>query len=281
LNQSVTINKTNTEKIEILSSANSIKAAIQDMFDISISNYPRKRTYILSSEEIKGNLAFLYDKLCMLRREKWDAIAHDFIEKTNFLERPGIVIEAGVGPGYVSKALYRQLKNSFENFPDIWGFDSSPEMVKLCLRNNKNTTVHAVYGNIYQFSDFVNSREIRPSYIIFRSVLNRLKDIEKGLKKAVSILLPEGKIYIREILRNSKWESYKSRVLPLLLEFPEYPVEDFLFSYLSSLIPEEVVAILKDSGLHIIESKGLLKGSLGVDTEFSNELEFVIVAEKR
>jgi ubiquinone/menaquinone biosynthesis C-methylase UbiE len=274
------MNKTNTEKIEILSLADSINSAIKDILGISIDNYPRERIYMLPSEDMKGNLAFLYDMLCKLRIKKWDAIAQDFIEKTNFLERPGVVIDVGCGPGYLLKALYRHLKDSLTKVPDIWGVDSSAEMIELFCHNNKDTIVRAAYGNIYELSEFVRMRGIMPNYIIIRSVLNRLIDFEKGLKEAVSALLPEGKIYIREVLRNSQWETYKGRVLPLLHELPEYPVEDFLLSYLSTLLPEEVIKVLEGLNLNIISSDGMLKGSSGEDIEFSKELEFVIVGEK-
>ena len=217
----------------------SLDEAISDVFDVKING----RACVLKSEAIGGEVARRYDVLGKnSRSDTYEKICEDFKNSTKCYAKNhlnmniGTILDIGCGSGLLSLPLSEKT-NGY-----ILGIDSSSEMIDLAYKNLKvysqkkldkarvfqkkinsnmrykgnlaefvKPAIEFRKGSVYRLPELVSDKK-DINYILCRNALHRFRNPKKAIQKMYSALSPSGKIYIRDIKRDAKWETIISRI---------------------------------------------------------------------
>lgn len=305
-----------------IESTTCLEEAVKEIFGKEIN----RRNCILSEEAMTGQVAEKYDEIGKLaRQETYKKIVTDFKNRagcygvnhirTNM--QVGTILEVGCGSGLLSLELAEQT-NGY-----ILGIDLSADMIKLANMNLKQRSKDKVkqikefwkklpescrskfekndklkknppfydsvefnQGSVYNLSAIVRDNN-DTNYIVCRNALHRFKDAKKAIEEMYSALAPGGKIYIRDLKRDSDWKTIVKRIGKRRWEQPDL-VKDYIGAMAGMLTKKELQEILELSDIKNYEiTDGYYdlqnESSMQRDQmkEYASEVEYVCVIKKQ
>jgi ubiquinone/menaquinone biosynthesis C-methylase UbiE len=209
---------------DILASCRNFDEVISNVFHCQND----KRRFFLDNESMDGEIAGEYDKFGKKYwKEKYKMIADEIF---NFAPQGQSITEIGCGSGN----LIRELAEKFPS-AKITGIDISKDMLDLARANLseiKNISLQelSIYG--------LNELREKPDIIVFRNTLHRLKDAEKALQIIINYMPKGGKLYLRDVIRNGDWKSFKKRLEQ------NYPLHNWIKGISSAFTTQELKEIL-------------------------------------
>lgn len=238
-------------------------------------------------------------------------------KKKDYTKRvpPPRILEVGCGSGLLSIALAEQLEDA-----DIVGMDISPVMVGMAKinyalafhgdsskRKSMEVNVQFTEENIHQLPFYIDhcaSFGIREDYthvdyIICRNVLHRLDDPALAVQKMYDSLSVGGKIYLRDLRRDTHWGDLKLRIVggyrvgdgnvadedQEKMWFPEL-LKDKIGAMANMFTRQELTELLESGGIKrytLSDGKHLKPWPFQANDhtpEYAKEVEFVCVIEK-
>ncbi|MFA6460879.1 MAG: methyltransferase domain-containing protein [Candidatus Woesearchaeota archaeon] len=286
-----------------LQQTDSLEETIFELYGINIE----RRTSLFEKEEMSGEVAKQYFQLGRDSRSlTYQRIVQDFKARTGCYAcnhpnyQMGEILDVGCGPGLLNIELAEHTGAR------IIGLDPSSDMLDLAReylmeRSNQKEqrikdfqqkygietkdrsslySVEFVQGDVYNLSKIVQPVD----YIVCRNVLHRCRDVKKAIKEMYKVLLPGGKIYLRDLRRDAEWKVIVERI-GKRWKNPGL-VEDYLKAMAGMLTTDEVVEILGSLRIrdYTITNGGYLTDNKVEDPnnlkEFASEVEWVSVIEK-
>src|SRR3989344_2681609 len=307
------------DKAQVMATS-SLGEAVKELFGLDLEG----KLCIFTKEAMSGCVAIEYDSLGKKdRQETYKRIAEDFKTRTGCygVNHPtegmdvGAILEIGCGSGLLTLEIAEQTNSN-----RIIGIDISEDMVALAnsnlsmrsrerikemmdfwrrlsesyglskeeyekLEQNPSLIKKVSYkvGNVYSLSDIVSGiKDI--NYIICRNALHRFQHPEKALKQMYQALLPNGKIYIRDLRIDANWKTLLERIGERRWQ-TQTLVKDYIGAMASMFTIPELEATLNSLGMTNFEiTPGSYKDysakSLNNIEEFEEETEYVCIIRK-
>ena len=282
------INRQNLER------TTSLSEATEKIFGI----YPYDRICLFPRETMTGEVAIIYDRIGKEnRKETYQKIARDFRTRTNcyslnYLGRNwpsvGTILEVGCGSGLLSLELAQETNGN------ILGIDISEDMLNLAkinLQERKDLLKKIEFrqGSVYELEKLVQDKK-EINYVVCRNAFHRFKNPEIALEQMYSVLEPNGKIYIRDLRRDAKWEIIKKRIGEQRWKNLEL-VKDYIGAMAQTLTTDEMFKLFEKTGIpfEYISTKeeaeykietNIIKNPEQID-EYETEMDFVCVISKK
>ncbi|MEK6917785.1 MAG: class I SAM-dependent methyltransferase [Nanoarchaeota archaeon] len=306
-----TINRRQIEKTK------SLAEAVKLVYGINLKG----RLCVLDNEAMVGEVADSYNELGLnARRETYRKLAQDFKFRTDYFEGKGIhkhILDVGCGSGLLSYEIAEQT-DAF-----VVGLDVSQEMIELANKNkekiseekvkkiisdyegeynlskslpascdpmpeivdvgyNPSRRTTFVQGSVYDLSELVGKNQ-HIDYIVCRNVLHRFQNSEEAIRQMFYVLGNQGKLYIRDLRRDTDWKTVVERIGDERWKHPELVI-DYIGAMAAMFTSEELSNMLNKIGVNKFEiSDGSYRTS-GPNNlrfkEFEKETEYVCVIEK-
>ncbi len=242
----------------------SVEEAILELYGVVIDG----RRWLFKEKGMDDEAALAYHQLGMSKRsETYQAISRDFMSATGYIE--GEVLEVGCGSGLLTKNLQENVKGN------VIGIDNSALMITLARKYAPNVE--------FEEKDLFEVTKKVP-YIVCRNVLHRIQHDEAAIEQMHSLLMPGGKLYIRDLKRDADWSIILERIGDERWKTSAL-VEDYLTAMASMRTMEELSTMLDEKEY----TYSLREGFYQLDThinfpktfqEYAKEVEYVCVIEK-
>jgi len=251
-------NLSQEELKQVLIKCNNMDEVVENVFGVKND----KRHYFLDDGSMDGFIAEEYDKFGKKYwREKYKLIADEVYE---FAPDSKKVLEIGCGSGN----LLIELSNKYPD-SDVVGIDISDDMLRLAKDNTKGQkNIQLLNFSVYN----LNSLEKKPSLVVFRNTLHRLKNAEETLGAIVDFLPDEGKFYLRDIIRDGSWSAFKDRF------DKNYPLHNWIKAICSGFTIQELQKIL--DGLPVQYSFVNSRNSDDAEIQLSKSIDTAILIQK-
>lgn len=250
----------------------SLEEAIIELFGLDMHG----RLCVLGNEAMTGAVAQAYDELGRrTRKETYQKIAEDFKSKTGYAG--GTIVEVGCGSGLLGIALAEQLESR------VVGIDLSSDMIRLAQEKPGpvNGSVDFRQGSVYHLAGMFNEK---PGYVVCRNALHRFQYPELAIEQMYRVLVPHGKVYLRDLRRDADWKIVVKRIGEQRWQHPEL-VRDYIGAMAAMLTVEELEKILHRLGIQNYQITNGHYNTVNQEKqeqlkEFAQEVEYVCVIRK-
>lgn len=295
-----------------------LEEAVKLAFGIDIDT--SQRNLVLGKESMDGDVAEAYDAVGRIaRKEAYQKIIRDFLMRTDYFGnklpyQTQTIVEVGSGSGLLAIELADYLNEQ------VIGIEQSNDMLNLAnqnllekseekkkeikkyweklpedykpnekdhekLKNSPPLLDKVIFrkGSIYELQSII-ANEV--DGIICRNTLHRLSNPELTISQMYKILKPKKKIYIRDLRRDSDWQTIVKRIGEPRWQHPEL-VKDYIGAMAAMLTTNELKFILDKAGIkkykidngYYLLDKPVCKLAHQLK-EFADEVEYVCVIEK-
>jgi ubiquinone/menaquinone biosynthesis C-methylase UbiE len=163
-------------------------------YDVAIKLKEIEEEYIGRDDEpIIGIAAEEFDSEAQSHPERYAYLAKWFLREASHRRQPRSIIDAGCGPGILTRMIAKDLPET-----SLIGVDISPDMLRLANQNNNSDKVRFVWGDVR------NSLEIAEQpvdAIVSRRMIHRVDGLDYVLGRMIESVKADGGVVLNYSFR--------------------------------------------------------------------------------